>query len=151
MRCGLTSSVHLVMSLPSPILCSPFPRAYAPSTSYSSKQGIENYTPVYLSALAAILYLIATLGFAYRRKWTWWLSVISLGFETIMTLLIGVWSFVDPDLIGRTVWRHFGEDYGYFPLFQPMIGLVWLLWPLTMEAYGIRSDSQAPRPDKNSA
>lgn len=114
------------------------------------KQGIENYTPVYLSALAAILYLIATLGFAYRRKWTWWLSVISLGFETIMTLLIGVWSFVDPDLIGRTVWRHFGEDYGYFPLFQPMIGLVWLLWPLTMQAYGIRS-AQAPRPDKNSA
>jgi hypothetical protein len=55
-----------------------------------------------------------------------------------MTLLIGAWSIIDPDLIGHTVWRHFGEDYGYFPLFQPIIGLVWLLWPLTMEAYGIR-------------
>ena len=102
------------------------------------KSDVDNYLPVYLSALAALLYLTATLGFAYRRRWTWWLSVAALGFETLMTLIIGVWSFVDPDLIGRTVWRHFGEDYGYFPLFQPLFGLVWLFWPLTMAAYGIR-------------
>ncbi|MCC6627370.1 MAG: hypothetical protein IT340_08220, partial [Chloroflexi bacterium] len=42
-----------------------------------------------------------------------------------------------PDLIGRTVWRHFGADYGYFPLVQPLLGLIWLLWPETMRAYGI--------------
>ena len=103
------------------------------------KEGVTNNVPVYLSALAALCYIVATIGFAYRRKWTWWLSVGALGFETFMTLLIGTWSFVNPDLIGRTVWRHFGEDYGYFPLIQPLIGLVWLLWPLTMEAYGIRA------------
>ncbi len=108
------------------------------------KSDVDNYLPVYLSALAALLYLTATLGFAYRRRWTWWLSVAALGFETLMTLIIGVWSFVDPDLIGRTVWRHFGEDYGYFPLFQPLFGLVWLFWPLTMAAYGIRK-----RPDRH--
>lgn len=103
------------------------------------KTGVDNYLPVYLSALAAMLYLTATLGFAYRRRWTWWLSVAALGFETLMTLLIGVWSLVDPALIGHTVWRHFGEDYGYFPLFQPLFGLIWLFWPLTMAAYGIRT------------
>ena len=107
---------------------------------------------MYLSALAALCYIVATIGFAYRRKWTWWLSVGSLGFETFMTLLIGTWSFVNPDLIGRTVWRHFGEDYGYFPLIQPLIGLVWLLWPITMEAYGIRPKkdrrSRRSRPDR---
>ena len=102
------------------------------------KEGVTNYLPVYLSALAALSYLVATIGFAYRRRWTWWLSVGALGFETLMTLLIGICSFADPALIGRTVWRHFGEDYGYFPLFQPLLGLVWLLWPLTMEAYGVR-------------
>jgi len=102
------------------------------------KAGVTNYIPVYLSALAAFSYLLATIGFAYRRKWTWWLSVVALGFETFMTFLIGFWSFVDPALIGHTVWRHFGEDYGFFPLIQPLIGLVWLLWPVTMEAYGIR-------------
>ena len=55
-----------------------------------------------------------------------------------MTVIVGLWSFLDPDFIGRTVWRHFGEDYGYFPLFQPLLGLVWLFWPLTVAAYGIR-------------
>ena len=99
---------------------------------------ITDFLPVYLSALAACLYFLAAIGFAYRRPWSWWLSIISLGFESLMTLVIGVWSIVDPELIGSTVWRHFGADYGYFPLFQPLLGLVWLLWPLTMEAYGIR-------------
>ena len=81
---------------------------------------------------------MASIGFAYRRQWTWWLSVGSLGFETLMTLVVGSLSFIMPEVIGRTVWRHFGEDYGFFPLFQPLLGLVWLLWPLTMAAYGIR-------------
>jgi len=99
---------------------------------------IDYYLPVYLSAFAALCYLTATIGFAYRRRWTWWLSVTALGIESFMTLIVGTWSFIDPDFIGRTVWRHFGEDYGYFPLFQPLLGLVWLFWPLTMEAYGIR-------------
>lgn len=107
------------------------------------KADVDNYLAVYLSALAAVLYLLATVGFAYRRRWTWWLSVISLGVETLLTLVVGVWSFVDPDLIGRTVWRHFGEDYGYFPLFQPLLGLIWLLWPLTMAAYGVRSSGDS--------
>lgn len=103
------------------------------------RSDITNYLPVYLSATAAICYLTATIGFAYRRRWTWWLSLLVLAFETMMTLLIGVWSFVDPQLIGSTVWRHFGEDYGYFPLFQPLLGVAWLLWPQTMRLYGLRN------------
>jgi hypothetical protein len=79
------------------------------------KADVDNYLAVYLSALAAVLYLLATVGFAYRRRWTWWLSVISLGVESLLTVAVGIWSFVDPALIGRTVWRHFGEDYGFFP------------------------------------
>jgi len=101
------------------------------------REDITNYLPVALSAIAALCYLVATIGFAYRRRWTWWLSFGVLGFETAMTLVVGVWSFIDPQLIGGTVWRHFGEDYGYFPLFQPILGLVWLLWPQTMRAYNI--------------
>ena len=60
-----------------------------------------------------------------------------------MTLAVGRLSFVIPDVIGHTVWRHFGEDYGFFPLFQPLLGLVWLLWPMTMEVYGIRHEQGA--------
>ena len=99
---------------------------------------IVDYLPVALSALAALCYLTATLGFAYRRPWTWRLSVTVLAFETLMTVAVGVWSIIDPATVGSTVWRHFGEDYGYFPLIQPIIGLVWLLWPLTIRAYGVR-------------
>lgn len=102
------------------------------------REDITYYVPVALSGVAALCYLTAAIGFAYRRRWTWWLSVSVLVFETCMTLIVGTMSIVNPALIGSTVWRHFGEDYGYFPLVQPLVGLVWLLWPLTRQSYGIR-------------
>jgi hypothetical protein len=101
------------------------------------KAGVTYYLPSALSAVAAGCYLFATIGFTVRRKWAWRLSVGLLGFETLMTFIIGGLSFIYPDLIGRTVWRHFGVDYGFFPLFQPIIGLVWLFSPGTLQAYGI--------------
>jgi hypothetical protein len=87
--------------------------------------------------VAACCYLGATIGFAHRRKWAWWVSVGLLGFETFLTFVVGTLSFIYPDLIGRTVWRHFGADYGYFPLFQPLLGLIWLFSPPVLRAYGI--------------
>ena len=101
----------------------------------------DPYLPSLLSAVAALCYLTATIGFAVRRKWAWQLSVGVLAFESGMTVIIGVLSFTHPDLIGSTVWRHFGADYGYFPLVQPLIGLAWLFHPLTLQAYGIRRAS----------
>jgi len=101
------------------------------------KEGVTYYLPAILSGIAALSYLLAAIGFVYRRRWSWWLSVTVLGFETMMTLVVGVLSFINPELIGSTVWRHFGADYGFFPLFQPLLGLVWLFWPETMREYGI--------------
>lgn len=103
------------------------------------KQGVDNYLAPTLSLVAAACYLVATVGFAWRRRWTWWLSLLSLGIETLLTLIVGTWSILAPDFIGRTVWRRFGEDYGYFPLFQPILGLLWLVWPATLVMYGLRS------------
>ena len=100
------------------------------------KAGVTDYLPPLMSGVAALCYLTATIGFAYRRNWSWWLSVIVLGLETLLALIVGVWSYVDPTLIGSTVWRHFGADYGYFPLFQPILGLLWLFWPVTRRVYG---------------
>ena len=108
------------------------------------KEGMTDPLPAVMSGIAALCYLVAAFGFAYRRRWTWWLSVLVLGFETSMTLLVGVWSYIEPDFFGRTVWRHFGQDYGYFPLFQPLIGLVWLFWPGTRQAYAAGADERAP-------
>lgn len=99
------------------------------------KEGVDYYLPSLLSGLAAVLYLTATIGFVVRRQWAWRLSVGVLLFETLLIFLIGALSFTHPDLIGQTVWRHFGADYGYFPLIQPLLGLAWLFHPQTRRAY----------------
>ncbi len=93
-----------------------------------------------LSALAALLYLVATLGFALRKRPAWMVSVASLSLETALTLVVGTlsWPMFYGDFIGGTVWRLYGADYGFFPLFQPLLGLIWLFWPATLDAYGIR-------------
>lgn len=100
------------------------------------KEGVVVFhLPSLLSLLAALIYLVAAFGFAYRRRWTWWMSLGALSVEAVLVILVGTWSLVDPETVGRTVWRHYGEDYGYFPLIQPLIGLLWLLWPGTRRLY----------------
>jgi hypothetical protein len=101
------------------------------------KEGVTNPIGPVLSGVAALCYLTATIGFAYRRRWAWKLSVGVLAFETLMTLIVGTLSFIEPNLIGSTAWRHFGADYGFFPLFQPLLGLAWLFWPQTLRTYDI--------------
>ncbi|MCC6607531.1 MAG: hypothetical protein IT327_30270 [Anaerolineae bacterium] len=113
------------------------------------REDIVNPTGPWLSAVAALCYLTATIGFAYRRRWAWWLSVLVLGFESLMTLIVGTLSIVNPDLIGSTVWRWFGIDYGFFPLIQPLLGLAWLLHRETLQSYGIRLGSAAQNREKS--
>jgi hypothetical protein len=102
------------------------------------KEGVTNYLGPALTAVAALLYLIATIGFAVREKWAWRVSVVALGLEMLLVLVVGTLSFVYSDVIGRTVWRYYGIDYGFFPLIQPLLGLLWLFHPKTLVAYGIR-------------
>lgn len=101
------------------------------------KEGVDNYVGPALTAVACTCYLLATIGFFVRRRWAWKLSVSVLTFETIMTFTIGSLSIINPELIGSTVWRNFGQDYGFVPLVQPLLGLAWLIHPVTRAAYGI--------------
>lgn len=103
------------------------------------KEGVVNYLAPTLSLVAAVCYLTATIGFVFRRRSAWRLSVCVLLIETALTLVVGSLSLIIPEAIGRTVWRHFGADYGYFPLFQPAVGLVWLIWPSIKQQYGLNS------------
>jgi hypothetical protein len=102
------------------------------------KEGVTNYLAPALSAVAALLYLIATIGFAVRKKWAWQISVVALGLEMVLVLFVGTLSLIVPETIGRTVWRYYGIDYAFFPLIQPLLGLLWLFHPKTLAAYGIR-------------
>jgi hypothetical protein len=101
------------------------------------KEGVTNYLAPALSAVAALLYLIAAIGFAVREKWAWWISVVALGLEMVLVLLVGTLSLIIPDTIGSTVWRYYGIDYAFFPLIQPLLGLLWLFHPKTRVAYRI--------------
>jgi hypothetical protein len=103
------------------------------------KEGVINYVPAILSGVAAICFLLATVGFVVRKRWAWRLSVSMLLFELAMVLIVGVLSLTMPDVIGRTVWGRFGADYGYFPLIQPILGLAWLFHRETRQVYGISS------------
>lgn len=101
------------------------------------KAGVTDYLPPLLSLVAALLYLLATVGFARRSRRAWRISVAALTVELALTLVVGTLSLVMPDVIGRTVWRLYGIDYGFFPLVQPVLGLIWLFWPPTARAYGV--------------
>jgi hypothetical protein len=96
------------------------------------------------TGVAALFYLTAALGFAIRRRWAWTLSVCVLTLEGVFALAVGTASVFRPEAVGSSVWRLYGIDYGFFPLFQPALGLIWLLAPLTMLRYGIRN---RPAPD----
>jgi hypothetical protein len=103
------------------------------------KEGVTNYLAPALTAVAALLYLVATIGFAVRKKWAWRVSVVALALELALVLIVGTLSFIYPDVIGRTVWRHYGVDYAFFPLVQPILGLLWLFNSQTLTVYGIRN------------
>lgn len=105
------------------------------------KEGVIDYLPPTLSLIAALCYLTATIGFTIRKRWAWQLSVVVLSFETFMTFLIGILSFTHPDLVGNTVWRQFGADYGYLPLIQPLLGLAWLFHPNILKMYKTDDDT----------
>ena len=81
-----------------------------------------------LSALAAVVYVIATVSVAMghrpiaRRIAQW-----SLSFELVGVLGVGGLSLILPELFpDQTVWSQFGMGYLYIPLVLPVLGLWWL-------------------------
>jgi hypothetical protein len=81
-----------------------------------------------LSALAAVVYVAATLGLAEvgpRPRLVAWLAC---GVEMAGVLVVGTSSVVEPSWFpDATVWSEFGQGYGYLPLVLPFVGLAWLV------------------------
>lgn len=81
-----------------------------------------------LSAVAAVVYLIATISLisstGQRGRVV---ATVSLVFEALGVLGIGLLSVVDPGLFpADTVWSRFGQGYLFIPLVLPFVGLWWL-------------------------
>lgn len=81
-----------------------------------------------LSALAAVVYVLATLGLAEvgpRPRAMAWAAV---GFELVGVLTVGTLTVLDPELFpDATVWSAYGQGYGYLPLVLPFLGIAWLV------------------------
>ena len=86
-----------------------------------------------LSALAAAVYVVATLALALRRDRLAW---VTIGFEMLGVLVVGTLSLVAPGVLGldgadpfgreATVWSAYGAGYLCVPLVLPIIGLYYL-------------------------
>lgn len=80
-----------------------------------------------LSALAAVVYIVATVALirpgttSYRVAWA------TIGFELAGVLVVGTLSLIDPQIFPeKTVWSFFGRGYAFVPLVLPILGMVWL-------------------------
>lgn len=90
-----------------------------------------------LSAVSAVVYIVATLALAFRWDRLAW---IAIGFELVGVLVIGALTIVAPGVVGLegvalldrafgregTVWALFGLGYLCVPLVLPIVGLLYL-------------------------
>lgn len=80
-----------------------------------------------LSALAAVVYVVATVALAHngsRMRRVAWVAVIV---ELTGVITVGILSLTHPELFRHaSVWSGFGSGYGYVPLVLPLLGILWL-------------------------
>jgi hypothetical protein len=77
-----------------------------------------------LSALAAVVYVVATVALARGGRRV---ALVAITVELVGVLVVGTLSLVDraafPD---ETVWSAYGRGYLFIPLVLPVVGLLWL-------------------------
>lgn len=89
-----------------------------------------------LSALAALIYLLAAYCFWRPSGRAWGLAVAALVVEIVGVLAVGALSLAREDLFpDQTVWSGFGIGYGFIPLVLPIAGLTWLMRPATRRQF----------------
>ena len=80
-----------------------------------------------LSALAALVYVVATVGLARASAMSRRVAVAAIAVELVGVLVVGTLTVADSDLFpDETVWSDYGEGYGFVPLVLPVLGLLWL-------------------------
>ncbi len=80
-----------------------------------------------LSAVAAVVYVVATISLiAPGRAWAR-VAWVTISFELAGVLIVGFLSVFVPSLFQHhTVWSIYGIDYVFLPLVMPILGLLWL-------------------------
>lgn len=94
------------------------------STLQLATKASEALVPYLLSAVAAVIYIVATFALATDRRR---LALVTVAIELLGVLTVGLTSALEPqDFEDATVWSDFGAGYGYIPLVLPFVGLWWL-------------------------
>lgn len=80
-----------------------------------------------LSALAGVVYIVATVTLARGTRTSRRLAWVAIIVELIGVLTVGTLSLADAEAFPRaTVWSAYGIGYGFVPLVLPFLGLAWL-------------------------
>ena len=77
-----------------------------------------------LSALAAVVYVVATVALALGGRRT---ALVAITVELVGVLVVGTLSVLDPAAFpDETVWSAYGRGYLFIPLVLPVLGLLFL-------------------------
>ncbi|MCD1572005.1 hypothetical protein K7H02_11415 [Agromyces mediolanus] len=80
-----------------------------------------------LSALAAVVYVIATVALVRSGRGWYRVAWATIVFEFTGVIVVGTLSIVLPGLFPHdTVWSWYGRGYLFIPLVLPVLGMWWL-------------------------
>ena len=81
-----------------------------------------------LSAFAAVVYVVATIGLVRGGRGGRRIALIAITIELVGVLVVGTLSLLDPAAFpDETVWSAYGRGYFFVPLVLPVLGLTLLL------------------------
>lgn len=106
-----------------------------------------------LSALAALVYVVATVALALGAAPAWRrVAWVAVGVEAVGVLAVGTASLASRDVFGEsTVWSLYGQGYGYVPLVLPFVGLWWLWHTRGAAAHGDRGSDPSHGSEETTA
>ena len=80
-----------------------------------------------LSAFAAAVYIVATIGLVRGGRGGRQLALVAISVELVGVLVVGTLSLADPAAFpDETVWSAYGRGYYFVPLVLPVLGLLLL-------------------------
>lgn len=80
-----------------------------------------------LSALAGVVYILATVALIKRGTVWYRVAWVTIVFELVGVLTVGTLSLLVPSLFQHaSVWSQYGMGYVFIPLVLPVLGMLWL-------------------------
>lgn len=81
-----------------------------------------------LSALAGLVYVLATVALIARGDAWYRIAWATIVFEFVGVIVVGTASLIVPEVFpDDTVWSLFGRGYVFIPLVLPVLGMLWLV------------------------